>query len=137
VSFQSSRSFRFFVAAWLSFLVFGPGTVPTGHAYAARGAGIPVKSGVKAGGGPGFTRGGPPRGPGGNYLPDPAAEGAHTTLGTRTSHTGQPYRQGSTFDANGNFLVGRTEVDFATLGRGNAEEEVCRSHVKCSRAGPT
>jgi len=51
-----------------------------------------------------------PRDKAGNHLPDPTAEGAHTTLGTRvSSETGQPYRQGATFDAQGQFR-GRTDV---------------------------
>ena len=50
-----------------------------------------------------------PREPNGNYSPDPAAEGPHSTIGTRTSSNGVPYRQGATFDENGRFL-GRTDV---------------------------
>jgi|HubBroStandDraft_1064217.scaffolds.fasta_scaffold288355_2 hypothetical protein len=35
----------------------------------------------------------------GNYLPDPAAEGPHTTLGIQNGRNG-PSRQGATFDEN-------------------------------------
>jgi hypothetical protein len=50
-----------------------------------------------------------PRAPNGNYLPDPDAEGPHSTLGYRTGRRGEVYRQGATFDADGNFQ-GRTDV---------------------------
>ncbi|MBI4603881.1 MAG: hypothetical protein HY721_18145 [Planctomycetes bacterium] len=50
-----------------------------------------------------------PRDGAGNYLPDPEATGAHSTLGTRIGQDGKPYPQGATFDENGNF-VGRTDV---------------------------
>ena len=54
--------------------------------------------------------GGPPRDQvTGNYLPDPAAEGAiHTTLGVKKGRFGS-YLQGATFDENGKF-EGRTDV---------------------------
>lgn len=55
------------------------------------------------------TKGGPPRDPQGNYLPDPAAENnPHTNLGTRNGSEG-PYIQGTTFDQNGKFK-GRTDA---------------------------
>src|ERR1700722_2487881 len=57
-----------------------------------------------------------PRGPGGEYLPHPEAQGAHSTLGTRIGSDGKPYRQGATFDANGRF-TGRTDV--SNHGRGD------------------
>ena len=53
-----------------------------------------------------------PRGKGGSwYAPDPNAEGAHTVIGTRTNpkESPEPYRQGMTYDSNGNCL-GRTDV---------------------------
>ena len=50
-----------------------------------------------------------PRDEQGNYKPDPNAQGAHSTTGTRTGSDGKPYRQGATFDDKGNF-VGRTDV---------------------------
>jgi hypothetical protein len=50
-----------------------------------------------------------PRAPNGDYLPDPAAQGPHTTLGTRTGSDGKPYTQGATFDKDGKF-TGRTDV---------------------------
>ena len=54
-------------------------------------------------------RGGPARDPKtANYLPDPTAEGAHTTLGVRQGDNGN-YTQGATFDAKGEFK-GRTDV---------------------------
>lgn len=63
-----------------------------------------------------FPRGGPPRDPKtANYLPLPGAEGAHTTLGTRTGRNGS-YTQGATFGEKGNFL-GRTDV--TNHGRGD------------------
>jgi hypothetical protein len=49
-----------------------------------------------------------PRDSAGNYKPDPAAQGAHTTLGERTGSQGA-YGQGATFDSNGRFQ-GRTDV---------------------------
>lgn len=53
--------------------------------------------------------GGPPRDPAtANYLPDPTAEGAHTTIGIREGGHG-PYTQGATFDEAGEFQ-GRTDV---------------------------
>jgi len=56
-----------------------------------------------------FSKGGPPREPGtGNYLPDPAAQGPHTTLGQRSSENGD-YTQGATFDKDKKFQ-GRTDV---------------------------
>jgi RHS repeat-associated protein len=55
------------------------------------------------------SRGGPPRDRLGNYSPDPAAEGPHTTLGTRDSPTTGPYVQGATFDEHGKFQ-GRTDL---------------------------
>lgn len=57
-----------------------------------------------------------PRGPGGEYVPHPDAQGAHSTLGTRIGSDGKPYRQGATFDANGRF-TGRTDV--TNHGRGD------------------
>jgi hypothetical protein len=50
-----------------------------------------------------------PRAPNGDYLPDAAARGAHSTLGTRVGSDGKPYRQGATFDEKGQFQ-GRTDV---------------------------
>lgn len=50
-----------------------------------------------------------PRGPGGEYLPHPDAVGPHSTIGTRMGSDGNHYRQGATFDGNGNFR-GRTDV---------------------------
>jgi hypothetical protein len=56
-----------------------------------------------------FGKGGPPRDPKtANYLPLPGAEGAHTTLGTRSGRNGD-YTQGATFDSQGKFS-GRTDV---------------------------
>ncbi len=43
-----------------------------------------------------------------DYVPDPNAEGAHTTIGKRKGRNGN-YTQGATFDENGNF-TGRTDV---------------------------
>jgi hypothetical protein len=72
-------------------------------APAAKGAGCPTAPLLQ-------SRGGPPRAENGDYLPDPKAEGPHTTIGTRTSSkTGDPYRQGATFDGEGEFK-GRTDV---------------------------
>lgn len=57
--------------------------------------GIPGGRGAPGGGS--SSRGGPPRDSTGNYLPDPMAQGAHTTLGTRTSsRRGESYTQGLT-----------------------------------------
>jgi RHS repeat-associated protein len=56
-----------------------------------------------------------PRDKQGNYLPDPKAQGAHTTLGTRQGRNGD-YVQGATFDKAGNFK-GRTDV--TNHGRGD------------------
>lgn len=62
-------------------------------------------------------KGGPPRDKKtGNYLPDEAAEGSpHTTLGDRDSARGS-YRQGATFDQDGNF---RGRTDHTDHGRGD------------------
>lgn len=54
-------------------------------------------------------QGGPPRAKNGRFLPDPKAEGPHTTLGSRAQPSGSTYTQGATFDADGKF-VGRTDV---------------------------
>jgi RHS repeat-associated protein len=54
--------------------------------------------------------GGPPRNAAGNaYAPDPEAEGPHSTFGPHIGSDGQPYQQGATFGANGEFQ-GRTDV---------------------------
>jgi hypothetical protein len=50
-----------------------------------------------------------PRAPNGDYLPDPDADGPHSTIGTRTGSDGNVYRQGATFNDDGEFL-GRTDV---------------------------
>ena len=84
-------------------------------AEAARGV-RKAAEGTKAAKGGMASKGGPPRDPKtGNYLPDPSAEGAHTTLGTRSGRNGD-YTQGATFDAKGNFQ-GRTDV--TNHGRGD------------------
>ncbi|MBA3603241.1 MAG: RHS repeat-associated core domain-containing protein [Parachlamydiaceae bacterium] len=64
------------------------------------------------------VKGGPPRDPlTSDYLPNSAAAGnPHTTFGTRQSTNTGPYRQGATFDANGDFK-GRTDV--TNHGRGD------------------
>lgn len=56
-----------------------------------------------------------PRDEAGNFLPDPKAEGAHTTLGERTGRR-ETYTQGATFDAQGNF---QGVTDVTTHGRGH------------------
>ncbi|MBS0272763.1 MAG: hypothetical protein JSR85_09025 [Proteobacteria bacterium] len=54
-------------------------------------------------------KGGPPRDPStANYLPDPTAEGPHTTLGIQQSRK-EPYIQEATFNEKGEFK-GRTDV---------------------------
>ena len=50
-----------------------------------------------------------PRAENGDYLPDPDAEGAHTTLGEREGSNGESYGQGASFDEDGNF-TGRTDL---------------------------
>ncbi|MFI0434241.1 MAG: RHS repeat domain-containing protein [Parachlamydiaceae bacterium] len=64
-------------------------------------------------------QGGPPRDPcNPNYLPDPTAEGPHTTLGIQQGRKGS-YIQGATFDEKGEFK-GRTDVtDVTDHGRGD------------------
>ncbi len=56
------------------------------------------------------VKGGPPRDPlTSDYLPDRSAQGsAHTFFGQKEGSAG-PYRQGATFDENGDFK-GRTDV---------------------------
>lgn len=59
-----------------------------------------------------------PRGKNGDFLPDPAATGrSHTTVGTREGRRGS-YRQGASFDAEGEFK-GLTDV--TTHGRGHPD----------------